>query len=85
VEVFGQYFITLRFQTIIDYEKDFVVTETFKFLKSAILPSFFKHYTSYSFIVKDLYGSHQVSIHIYFNMNTAFYKILSSRHNTALW
>jgi len=43
------------------------------------------HYISYNFEVRDLYGSHQVSLHIYFNKDTAFYKILSSWHIHHSW
>lgn len=64
--------------------KDVIMIETFKFLKSAILLSLFRCYSSHNFEAKDSYGSHQVSLHIYFNMDTVFYKILSSWHNATL-
>jgi hypothetical protein len=43
------------------------------------------HYISYNFEVKDLYGSHQVSLHIYFNKDMVFYEILSSWHVYHSW
>jgi hypothetical protein len=43
------------------------------------------HYISYNLEVKDLHGSHQVSLHIYFKKDTVFYKILSSWHIYHSW
>lgn len=43
------------------------------------------HYILYNFEVKDLHGSHQVSLHIYFNKDTVFCKILSSWHKYQYW